>query len=62
MMRGILLTLLFSALPMTSLAADWITPAEAAHFKTTPSYADTHAPADTVHRSVLPLPHRTKFI
>ena len=26
-----------------SHAADWTTPAEAAHFKTTPSYADTHA-------------------
>ena len=24
-------------------AADWTTPAEAAHFKTTPSYADTRA-------------------
>ena len=26
-----------------SITLEWITPAEAAHFKTTPSYADTRA-------------------
>ena len=35
--------LLLSATAMSSPATDWITPAEAAHFKTTPSYADTRA-------------------
>jgi hypothetical protein len=34
---------LLSAGAASAAAIDWTTPAEASHFKTTPSYADTHA-------------------
>jgi len=45
MTRRALLCLLSAllALPMAAKAADWTTPAEASRFKTTPSYAETHA-------------------
>ena len=42
-MHRIFASLLLSVIYSMSHAADWTTPAEAAHFKTSPSYADTHA-------------------
>lgn len=41
--RHILLSALLGMLAMSAYATDWIAPAEAAHFRTTPSYADTLA-------------------
>lgn len=44
MMRAALLAFaLLVALPLIARADDWITPAEAAHFRTTPDYAQTRA-------------------
>jgi len=40
---NVLLRILLAVLPMSVFAAEWTTPAEAAHFKTTPDYAQTHA-------------------
>ena len=42
MFRWIVLPLLALA-AITARATDWTTPAEASHFRTTPSYADTVA-------------------
>lgn len=41
--RHLLLSALLGAAAVTAHAADWTTPAEAAHFRTTPSYTDTLA-------------------
>ncbi|WP_266169544.1 M14 family metallopeptidase [Dyella subtropica] len=42
-LRHLFLSALLGAAAMTAHAADWTTPAEASHFRTTPSYADTLA-------------------
>lgn len=44
--RHLLFTALLGALALPAHAADWTTPAEAAKFRTTPSYADTLAYLD----------------
>jgi murein tripeptide amidase MpaA len=50
MLRWILLPLLGLA-AITAQATDWTTPAEAAHFRTTPSYADTLAYLQRLQRA-----------
>jgi hypothetical protein len=49
--RLLLSTLLLGAATLNTHAADWTTPAEAAHFRTTPGYADTLAYLERLQRA-----------
>ena len=65
MIRLLLTTLLgvatMSAHATTSNAADWITPAEAAQFRTTPSYADTLAYLERLQQAAPGVIHLATF-
>ena len=58
-MRRLILTCLIGLIALGAHAADWTTPAEAAHFRTTPSYADTLAYLQRLQRAA---PDRLKLI
>ena len=53
--------LLLATIAVTAHAADWTTPAEAAHFKTTPSYAETLAYLQHLSAAAPNTLHLTRF-
>jgi zinc carboxypeptidase len=55
------LLILLTALPTSAFSTDWTTPAEAAHFKTTPDYAQTHAYLERVAAAAPGKIHLTRF-
>jgi hypothetical protein len=50
-----------AAATSNAMTNDWITPAERAHFRTTPSYADTHAYLQRLADAAPQTIHLTRF-
>ncbi|UJJ59051.1 M14 family metallopeptidase [Rhodanobacter denitrificans] len=60
-MHRLLLSALLGLAAFAASAADWTTPAEAAHFRTTPSYADTLAYLQRLQRAAPGVIHLETF-
>ena len=60
LLRALLVVLMFAAM-RPALADDWTTPAERAQFRTTPSYADTHAYLERLAAAAPQTIHLSRF-